>query len=151
MENYVGSNSGLLTTFYLIQKNFWTLTPGIPRILPQSLLKKVISMKSCTSVWIMPDVCKHRFEAKVGEMRKFWWGGKAPSETISIFTHKPSNLCLHISGIIRILVQLFIKNTIFKWIFEVELLEFLVSTFEISTEQSSSQKSRIWSETQCCT
>ena len=94
----------------------------------------VISKKSCTNVRTMPDMCKHSFEAKVGQMTKCWWGGKAPSQTISIFTHTPSDCVWHKSGIIHKFMQLFIEITIFKWTFEVELLEFLVSTLKSSAE-----------------
>ena len=43
---------------------------------------------------------------KMFELRKSWWGGFAPSQTLPNFTHMPSTLWMHISGIVDTFVQL---------------------------------------------
>ena len=53
----------------------------------------------------MPNMCKIKIEENVGELRKCYRGGKAPSQTLSDFTQKPLNLFLHISGTFLTFVQ----------------------------------------------
>ena len=84
-------------------------------------------MKSCTCLWIMPFMCKHKFEGLWMRIEIVWEGALPPHQHFLISPTFTSNLCLH-----NIIHALF---AFFKWIFEVELMEFLVSMFKISAEQ----------------
>ena len=91
-------------------------------------------MKSCISLWIMPDMCQTQSEGMWVKIEIVLEGTLPPHQHFLISPTFASNLCLHISGIVRTFVQLFFEITIFKWTFEVELLEFLVSTLKSSAE-----------------
>ena len=81
-----------------------------------SHLKILNHTQYCGKVWKRPDVCQHKLEENWVHSGNIGEGGKAPSQTLSNLTHKPSILWKHISGIVSTFPHSWVWFRIFKWI-----------------------------------